>query len=57
MRVKTIGIISLGCSKNLADSEAMAGFLLKSGYQLAPSPEAADIILINTCAFIESARE
>lgn len=57
MRVKTIGIISLGCSKNLADSEAMAGFLLKSGYQLAPSPEAADVILVNTCAFIESARE
>ena len=57
MRVKTIGIISLGCSKNLADSEAMAGYLLKAGYQLAPSPEAADVILVNTCAFIESARE
>lgn len=56
MKLKTIGMISLGCSKNLADSEVMAGFLLKSGYTLAPTPDQADVILINTCAFIESAR-
>lgn len=57
MRLKTVGIISLGCSKNLADGEAMAGFLLKAGYRLAPAPEVADVILVNTCAFIASARE
>lgn len=54
---KSIGIISLGCSKNLADSEVMAGYILKTGYQLAPTPDRADVILINTCAFIEPARE
>lgn len=57
MRLKTVGMISLGCSKNLADGEVMAGFLLKAGYQLAPAPEVADVILVNTCAFIASARE
>ena len=55
-RLKTVGVISLGCSKNLADSEVMAGALLKAGYVLAPSPDRADVILVNTCAFIEPAR-
>ena len=57
VKLKTVGIVSLGCSKNLADSEVMAGALLKAGYRLASSPEAADVVLVNTCAFIESARE
>ncbi len=52
----TIGFISLGCSKNLVDSQVMAGFLLKAKMQLAPSPDQADVILINTCGFIEPAR-
>ncbi len=56
MKFKTVGIISLGCSKNLADSEVMSGHLLKAGYALAPQPDCADVILINTCAFIEPAR-
>ncbi len=56
MKLKTIGIISLGCSKNLNDSEVMAGYLLKVGYQLSPTPDRADVILVNTCAFIEPAR-
>ncbi len=56
MKLKTVGFISLGCSKNLADSEVMAGHLLKAGYRLAGSPDVADVILVNTCAFIESAR-
>ncbi len=56
MKLKSVGIISLGCSKNLNDSEVMAGYLLKAGYQLSPSPDRADVILVNTCAFIESAR-
>lgn len=57
MKLKTFGIISLGCSKNLADSEVMFGALLKAGYQVTPVPEEAEVLIINTCAFIESARE
>ncbi len=56
MKLKSVGIISLGCSKNLNDSEVMAGALLKAGYQLSPTPDRADVILVNTCAFIEPAR-
>ena len=56
MKLKSVGIISLGCSKNLADSEVMVGALLKAGYTLAPTPDRADVILVNTCAFIEPAR-
>ena len=53
----SVGFISLGCAKNLVDSQVMAGYL-KAGYiTLAASPETADIILVNTCAFIEAARE
>ena len=53
----TVGFISLGCSKNLVDSQVMAGFLKAGHIALAPSPEAADVILVNTCSFIEAARE
>ncbi len=53
----SVGFISLGCSKNLVDSQVMAGFLKAGQIQLAPSPEAADVILVNTCSFIEAARE
>jgi ribosomal protein S12 methylthiotransferase len=56
MKLKSIGIISLGCSKNLADTEVMAGYILKAGYTLSPTPDHADVILVNTCAFIEPAR-
>ncbi|MEI6210523.1 MAG: 30S ribosomal protein S12 methylthiotransferase RimO [bacterium] len=52
----TVGFISLGCAKNLVDSQVMAGVLLSENLQLAPSPETADIILINTCAFVADAR-
>jgi len=52
----SIGFVSLGCAKNLVDSQVMAGTLLAENLRLAPSPEEADIILINTCAFIEDAR-
>lgn len=54
--MSSVGIVSLGCSKNLADSEVMAGLLLRAGHTLAPSPDRADVILVNTCAFIEPAR-
>ncbi|MCL1856339.1 MAG: 30S ribosomal protein S12 methylthiotransferase RimO, partial [Kiritimatiellaeota bacterium] len=52
-----VGLVSLGCSKNLVDTQVMAGELTHGGFSLAPSPEEADIILVNTCAFIEEARE
>ncbi|MGA1863486.1 MAG: 30S ribosomal protein S12 methylthiotransferase RimO [bacterium] len=51
-----IGIISLGCSKNLVDSEIMLGLLKKEGYPITPRPEDAKIIIINTCCFIEPAK-
>ena len=53
----SVGFISLGCAKNLVDSQVMAGYLKRGQIALAPSPEAADVILVNTCAFIEPARE
>lgn len=53
----TVGFVSLGCAKNLVDSEHMASVLRADGMTLAPSPEKADVILINTCGFIGDAKE
>lgn len=53
----TIGLVSLGCAKNAVDLQVMAGHLVKAGFTLAPTPDDADAILVNTCAFIASARE
>ena len=50
-------IISLGCSKNLIDSEVMGGLCSKSGRQLVERSDAADIVIVNTCAFINPAKE
>ena len=47
---------SLGCSKNLVDSEAALGFLLKEGFQSVDAPEGADLLVLNTCGFIEDAK-
>lgn len=52
-----VGFISLGCAKNLVDSQIMAGYLHQAHIPLAPSVDQADIIIVNTCAFIDSARE
>ncbi|MEA3485628.1 MAG: MiaB/RimO family radical SAM methylthiotransferase, partial [Candidatus Aerophobetes bacterium] len=52
-----INLISLGCSKNLVDSEVILGRLGERGYSLTTSPEDADIIIINTCSFIKEARK
>lgn len=52
-----VGMISLGCAKNQVDSELMLGKLNSAGYTLVQDPADADVIVINTCAFIESARE
>ena len=53
----TIGLVSLGCAKNAVDLQVMAGHLVRAGFALAPVPDEADIVLVNTCAFIEQARE
>lgn len=52
-----VGMISLGCAKNLVDTEVMLGTLARAGYQITPQAEAADVIIVNTCSFIDAARE
>jgi len=51
-----VGMVSLGCPKNLVDSEVMLGTLRREGYDLTRDPSEADIIVVNTCTFIEPAR-
>ena len=53
----TYAFVSLGCPKNLVDSERMLGLLQLDGYQLVQEPLGADLAVVNTCGFIESARE
>lgn len=52
-----VGFISLGCSKNLVDTEMMIGLFKNNKYSIVNNPKEADIIVINTCGFIESAKE
>ena len=52
-----VGFISLGCSKNLVDTEMTIGLFKKNNFEIVNSPEDAEIIVINTCGFIESAKE
>ena len=52
-----VGFVSLGCAKNLVDSEVMMGLLARAGAELTPNAADADVIVINTCAFIESAQQ
>ena len=52
----TFSLVSLGCPKNLVDSERMLGLLRDDGWQFVPEPEGSDLVIINTCAFIESSR-
>ena len=54
---KTIGFISLGCAKNLTDTETMLGILSADGFTIVANEEDADILVVNTCAFIDSAKE
>jgi len=56
-RPKTVGFVSLGCPKNLVDSEVMMGMLAQAGAQLTARAEDADVIVVNTCSFIESAQQ
>src|SRR5262249_41971308 len=55
--IQKIGFVSLGCPKNLVDSEVMMGQLKQHGYELTTNCEAADVIVVNTCGFIQSAKE
>ena len=48
-------IVSLGCNKNLVDSEVMAGYLQKAEIALVKEPEEADVLIVNTCGFIQEA--
>jgi ribosomal protein S12 methylthiotransferase len=54
--MKSIALVSLGCAKNLVDSEVMLGGLRRAGHEILPDPGAADIIIVNTCGFIAPAR-
>src|SRR6266513_1791257 len=57
LRKPKIGMISLGCAKNLVDAEVMLGSVLQHGMEITSRPENADVLVINTCAFIDSAKE
>lgn len=52
--MKKIGMVSLGCPKNLVDSEALLGDLTRNGYELTPEESEADIIIVNTCGFLQA---
>ncbi len=52
-----VGFISLGCPKNLVDTEVMMGILARNGYDLTPQASDADVLVVNTCSFIEPAQK
>ncbi|MBM4071244.1 MAG: 30S ribosomal protein S12 methylthiotransferase RimO [Planctomycetes bacterium] len=54
---RTFAFVSLGCPKNLVDSERMLGKLAQDGYALVPEADGADVVVVNTCGFIEAARQ
>lgn len=56
MKKESLALVSLGCAKNAVDLQVRAGNLLKSGCTLSPDPDRADVVIVNTCSFIESAR-
>ena len=56
-RKPKIGMISLGCAKNLVDAELMLGSVLQHGMEITSRAEDADVLVVNTCAFIDSAKE
>ena len=55
--MKKVGFMSLGCPKNLMDTEVMLKMLLKEGFEITPEEIDADVVIINTCGFIESAKQ
>ena len=52
-----VGFVSLGCSKNLVDTEMMIGVFEKENFKIVSDPKDADIIVVNTCGFIGKAKE
>src|ERR1700758_3589821 len=52
-----VGLISLGCAKNLVDAEIMLGSLMKGGVEITNDAASADVVIVNTCSFIDSAQE
>src|SRR5258708_4207704 len=52
-----VGLISLGCAKNLVDGEIMLGTLLKNGVEITNEASAADVVIVNTCSFIDAAQQ
>ena len=52
-----VGFVSLGCPKNLVDSEVMLGLLRREGFDITPQPDQADIVVVNTCGFIGTAQQ
>src|ERR1044071_8452499 len=52
-----VGVISLGCAKNLVDAEIMLGSLMKDGIEITNDQAQADVLIVNTCSFIDSAQE
>src|SRR5437667_1459090 len=57
MKQSTFAFVSLGCPKNTVDSERMLGKLAQAGYALTPDADGADVVVVNTCGFIEPARQ
>ena len=55
--VYSVGVVSLGCSKNRVDTELMLGILRKAGYRITADEREADILIVNTCGFIEPAKQ
>src|SRR5215467_11484572 len=55
--MRKVGFSSLGCPKNLVDSEVMMGILSREGYELTPRADDAEILVVNTCSFIEPAQK
>ena len=53
---KTFAMISLGCAKNLVNSEQMLYLMSEAGYTLMPEPAGSDLVIINTCGFIDAAK-
>src|SRR5213594_571832 len=53
----TVGLVSLGCAKNLVDSEVMLGQLRRRGFHITLDPECADVVVVNTCGFLQAAKD
>ncbi|HVN88859.1 MAG TPA: 30S ribosomal protein S12 methylthiotransferase RimO [Candidatus Binataceae bacterium] len=55
--MQKVHLVTLGCPKNVADSELMLGMLAHAGFEITPNPQIADVLVVNTCAFVEAAKK